>query len=355
MTIKREDFISQIKILSNLFNPLQIFEQSTIFTVIKNASDMVFKYFDGTTYAEVNIPNSDQANQGTQLNIEGKNFLTLLNKLTSENIDIIINPTEFILQTGNNKYSFPNQEIKEYQDNPYTNTAFSKNFTIDKDTISNIVKYNTNALSIDPQQKEKNQYLITQNECIATNYVIISFYNKQFPEQLLLNSVVIKSISGLGDCKVEVSSNNDFIKFTCNNTLIFVPYIEITPEGFEVDSIIPLKSQAYPDTIKINKEELLSSMDRLMIFNGDNKSLIFNFNRDKLQITDVNNHNYEDITYLNNTKSNTNYKYYINYLNLYKECSTLNDKDLEFSIGKDNFICIKTADVVKVIALSYED
>ena len=273
-------------------------------------------------------------------------FLKLIDKITTENIELVLEETNLLVKAnGNYKIPFVVEESTgELLTLPQiTINNVNVDFSIDYATLASIADYNTNNISTSSLAKEVHTlYYIDEEGCITHTKTAgcVNNFNLAKPVKFLLNTRIVKLF--------KLFKNNQSINFKLGYDPISETIIQ-TKVAFTSDKIrltaiirsddsllskVPVKAirdranKEYPNKIVLNRKELLDSITRLLLFN-DSKLNAKPFSTLKFDVTgtltiyDTNNANFELIKYQPGTELSGEYTLKTDLLDLKSllECS----------------------------------
>lgn len=248
-------------------------------------------------------------------------FLKLISSMTCEAIEFICKDKNLVV-IGNGEYNIPmvydyNNEILELPNIVINN--ITKTFNIDADILNSILIYNSKGLpnGITNNQAQRMYYVDEKGAITFSTGACINSFSLSEPVSMLLPAKVVKLFKlfksgdvsfsigydkdnddSLDIVKTKVSFSDDTTRITAiialNNALI---------QSVPVDAIRNKAFEDYKYTITISKDELLASINRLMIFEnkGNSNPANITFTDNSLVLSDITNK--ESIYYLSNSNN----------------------------------------------------
>lgn len=300
--------------------------------------------------------------------VNAKNFLGLVAKTTTEDIELGVKDTSLIFK-GNGSYRIPlifeGDRLLELPfievENP------TSEFFLEGSTLSSILRYNSKELSkgavTHPVQRL--YYIDEQGAITFTSGACVNKFTLAQPVKFLLSSKVVKLFKLFADGEVKFVLGHSLlangkmqtrVKFESEDTCLtaIVPGDEALLNAVPVTAIRGMANSLYPYQAVINKEALLQSINRLLIFRGGSSSCQpigkFTFADREITISDGARGNSETIT-LDSISGLEGTAYemllYLNDLKITLE--TYNDSHLTVGFGDHRSISIAKANVKMII------
>ena len=305
--------------------------------------------------------------KGFKATVDAKLFLSLIAKITTNDLDLSINNNSLIIK-GNGVYKLPmiyeDVNLLELQeiviDNPTTS------FVINSDILLSILTYNSKELTkntvLRPVQK---MYYLDNNGCITfTQGACVNTFKLNEPIKLLLTDKLVKlfklfgkdrdinftlgydEVSGILQTKVNFKTDNisiTSILTSDESMLVSVP----------VNAIRGRANADYPYSININKDYLIESIDRLLLFTQSISKIgktcaKFDFKEDSLIISDVNGENKEEIKY-DGSKLNESYLAYLDLADIKLTLENCVEQYLTLHFGDTRAFVVSRGNIKNVI------
>lgn len=263
--------------------------------------------------------------------VNAKLFLSLISKITSPTIELVAEDT-YVKIKGNGDYKLPmiyNQgELISLPEIKIDNVTNEMN--IDSKILQSILTYNSKELqrgvAVKPVQ---NYYYVDEKGAITfTSGACVNTFELEKPIKMLLSDKVVKLF--------KLFKDSDAVKFTMGQDPLTEDMIQ-TKVKFETDKIIlaaklsdsslissvpveairGMATKDYQYSVVIHKDELLQTLGRLMLFNDNTKNYgKFEFDKDKVTISDWSSNNKEVVAYQNECPNLTSYEALLNTDNL---------------------------------------
>lgn len=362
MILKSKEFIEASQyILSAIDN-----KNSSLFTetleLVANGKSLNMNVTNREYFVTVTFNLSKESNLRAAVN--AKLFLSLVSKITSPTIEITAE-NNFIKIKGNGDYKLPmiyNQgklmELPTIDINNITNEM-----NIDSKILQSILLYNSKELqrgvAVKPVQ---NYYYIDEKGAITfTSGACVNNFKLEKSVKILLSDKVVKLFKlfkdsnsvkfTLGQDKVTEDLIQTKVRFNADGITLTAKLSDSSLiTSVPVDAIRGMASKSYTYSVVLNKEELLESLDRLMLFNNDTKNYgKFDFSKDSVTISDWSSDNTEVIKYANECDSLSSYSALLNTYNLNLIVKGCESDYITLCFGDNKaFSCIQS-DIIDII------
>lgn len=307
-------------------------------------------------------------NEEFHATVNAKQFLNLVAKTTAEDIELSIKDN-YVLFKGNGSYKIPLiydgeklLEIPMLEVDNVTNDMY-----IEGATLNSILKYNSKELSkgVISHPVQKLYYIDEQGAITFTSGACVNSFTLDQPVKFLLSSKVVKLFKLFSDGEVHFSLGHvelpngrlqTRVKFENTDTILTA----IVPGDDNLINIVPaenIRSMAnsiYPYQVTVNKDLLLQSITRLLIFRASSSSIQpvgkFTFNSQKVEISDGTKGNSEELVYeASEGLDGTSYMMTLYLSDLKTTLETYPDSYLTISFGDHRSIAITKANVKVII------
>lgn len=297
-------------------------------------------------------------------------FLKLISQITTSDIELTINSNTLIVK-GNGSYKLPlifdnNQllELPEININNVTNEI-----DINSDILNSVLQYNSKELLKGTISRpiQKLYYIDNFGAITFTSGACVNNFNIQTPFKLLLNDKLVKLFKLFQDTNVHMSIGYDALSDTITQTKVKFESsdIKLTAIISCDDSLlnsVPVQAirgramSNYPYSINIDKTALLSTINRLMLFNSGNgsKEILkpysqFEFNKSSVTVWDASKINNETIEYTNTALSDDNYSAMFDLMDLKSTLENCSDKYITINFGDSQAAVIARGNIYNVI------
>lgn len=302
--------------------------------------------------------------------VNAKLFLALISKITTEEVELTTTD-KYLKIKANGEYKIPLSQtfIDSNMLLPRIDMkSVLTQFEISGEILQSIVDYNSKELNIDvnniyiPAQK---MYYVDNKGCITfTSGACVNSFTLEKPINILLTNKVVKlfklfdnesamfslgydvDVDGLTKTKVQFKTQN-----ICITSIL--PSDSSLLQSVPVELIRQSAFATYPYTVDLDKDILLQSINRLLLFSTDilNKGAgLCRFTSDKVLIYDISESNYETITYSGQSIEGLNYNAYINLNNLKILLESCIEKYISLSFGDDNALVLSRGNIKNIIA-----
>lgn len=271
-------------------------------------------------FAQVKIPMSE--NIDFHATVNANLFLKLINQTTTDTIEISVVDNSLILK-GNGTYKLPLifdsdglLELPEITiDNP------TVNFEMDSNALLSMIQYNSKELSkgiiSKPIQK---LYYMDEEGCVTfTTGACVNSFSLAKPVKILLNDRLVKLFKLFKGERVNFTLGYDAISDEIMQTKVRFETASIVITAilscddtmlsqFPYRAVRGRANASYPYSININREQLIQTITRLLLFSSANSAkdvikpfAVFDFKADSVVVHDTKKENKEEIFYTNST------------------------------------------------------
>ena len=366
MIIKTEDLksISQTILAAVDSNELSILTE-TLELVVKN-NVLYMNVTNREYYASVKL--KVDYDKDFHATVNANLFLKLVSQLTTENVEF--NVVDNILEIkSNGKYKMPliydNDRLLELPEIKIDNVTST--FDVDSSVLISILQYNSKQLNVGAISKPvQKMYYIDENGAITfTNGACINSFTLEKPVKILLNNKIVKLFKLFKGKSVHFvlgqdALSNDIIqtkvKFTsddvditavlsCDDTMI---------NSVPVTAIRNRATANYPYSINLNRDALVSTINRFLLFTSGVKSATayckFEFNYESVTVSDVVGENVEVINYNNDTTNITQpYSAILDLNDLKVTLESCSEEYINFKFGDGAAVVIQRGNICNVI------
>lgn len=303
---------------------------------------------DGTNslYVKADAVSSDDFS----IVVDAEVFAKLVSKTTSEFITLEITDN-YLVVIGNGEYKL---SLQLADDGSLLTFPDPVDFDFGSDTKVNKSVIDVMLNSIKPS-------LSTQAGILYSNYyvgdVIVgtdramfsSFDDDSFGERLLLSRSFV-DLLGLMSGDIEMYYDNDSVLAKDGNLLLYSKS-KLSPDGFQEDKIKAILDIEMDSYCKINKQALLSTLERIAIFVGefDDSAINIHFTKDGLEIMSMNSSGVETVEYMEH-KFDNEFTAKINILRLIAQLKAYASDSVDIYFGNDKLLKLKDGKLTQVIA-----
>lgn len=269
-------------------------------------------------FAQVKIPMSEDVEFHATVN--ANLFLKLIAQITTDTIEINVVDTSLILK-GNGTYKLPlifnGDELLELPEIEINNPTVT--FEIDSNVLLSILQFNSKQLSMGIISKpiQKLYYMDEEGALTFTTGACVNNFTLAKPVKVLLNDRLVKLFKLFKGEKVTFTLGYDAlsdeiiqtkVRFEASNVIItaILSCDDSMLNSFPVHAVRGRASANYPYSVNINREQLIQTINRLLLFSSatSSKDIIkpiscFEFKNDNVIIYDVKKENKEQLYYTN--------------------------------------------------------
>lgn len=248
-------------------------------------------------------------------------FLRLISQITTDTVELSLNDNHIIIK-ANGTYKLPlifdGDKLLVLPHIHIDNVT--NEFEIDTEILKSILQYNSKQLTTGTIARpvQRLYYVDNMGAITFTNGACVNSFTLPADIKLLFNDRLVKLFKLFDTPKVKFTLGYDAISDEIIQTKVRFTTDTITLTAIlscddsllasvPVNAIRGRSNSEYPYSININKDYLLQTINRLLLFNTVNggKEIVkpystFEFNKDSVTIYDVNKENKEVINY-NNT------------------------------------------------------
>lgn len=290
--------------------------------------------------------------------VQVEQFSKLISRLTCENVELEVTGNSLQVR-GNGTYmiDIPLDENGEFivYPNPLATEKKSKKSSkgeIHLSTIKTILTSCKPALATTMETPVYTNYY-AGDTVIATDTMKIASYNVDLfnDEKLLISAELMNLLDVIDEENISVSVDDTSIVFTTKDCIVYGHKAEGIEE-FAVDAINGLTQSEYPSMCKLNKDELLSILDRISLFVStyDKRAIRLTFARDGIGIESKQSNGVEHINYVESKDFNP-FTLLIDIEMLMSQVKANVSDVIEMQYGLDSSIKLVDGNLTQIIAL----
>ena len=364
MILRREDLQQHCSVILQALdaNALAVITETL---ELKTEGTMLYMNITNREYfAQVKLDIGEQINFHATVN--ANLFLKLVAQITTDTIELNVIDNSLILK-GNGTYKLPlifeGENLLALPEIKINNVT--SEFNVDSAILLSILQYNSKELNKGTITKPV-QKLYYVDECGAitfTSGACVNSFMLQQPIKILLNDRVVKLFKLFKNGAVKFSLGYDAItdeiiqtKVRFENDTISITAIlscdDTLLRSVPVTAIRGRATAEYPCSITINKDELVQTINRLMLFTGKDAINCYNtlvFKKDSMIVYDTRRDNKEEV-YYNNSVSNLDedYETMVDSKDLKLTLETCTEQYLTIHFGNKTAIVISRGNVKNV-------
>lgn len=319
-------------------------------------------------YVRIKLPMEEQAEFHATVN--AVLFLKLIFQTTKETVELNIkdNTLEVI---GNGNYTLPliyeNDKLLELPEININNVT--NQFTMSTGILKSILVYNSKELTMGvatrPVQK---LYYIDSKGCLTfTTGACVNSFTLPEDIKILVNNRIVKLFSLFDTDEVNFTLGQDSLsdgsvqtKICISNDCISLTAILSNDESLlssvPVEAIRGRSNDDYPYSISISKNELLQTLNRMLLFFTSSSSNIcyskFVFGKEQVVIKDTDRNNEEIIKYSNTVLDeldDSTYECLLDLNDIKNVISNFNDSFININFGNEQAIVVCSGSIRNVV------
>ncbi len=296
-------------------------------------------------------------------------FLKLVSQITTDTIELSVVDSTLILK-GNGVYKLPlifdGEKLLELPEIEIDNPTVE--FDVDSSALLSLIQYNSKELTKgQPSHPMQKMYYVDEKGAITFIFgACVNSFTLEKPVKMLLNDRLVKLFKLFKGEKVHFTMGMDALTDDIIQTKVRfeTPEVTITSilscddtmlKTFPVDSIRGRANATYPHSVKVNKDQFLQTINRLLLFSSANsaKDIIkpiseFKFEKDHVVVFDTRGENKEEVWYSNSTIEDS-YDTYIDLNDLKVTLETCVDPYVTLEFGDTQAVVVTHGNIKNVI------
>ena len=296
-------------------------------------------------------------------------FLKLVSQITTDTIELSVVDSTLILK-GNGVYKLPlifdGEKLLELPEIEIDNPTVE--FDVDSNALLSLIQYNSKELTKgQPSHPMQKMYYVDEKGAITFIFgACVNSFTLEKPVKMLLNDRLVKLFKLFKGEKVHFTMGMDALTDDIIQTKVRfeTPEVTITSilscddtmlKTFPVDSIRGRANATYPYSIKVNKDQFLQTINRLLLFSSANsaKDIIkpiseFRFEKDHVVVFDTRGENKEEVWYSNSTIEDS-YDTYLDLNDLKVTLETCVDPYVTLEFGDTQAVVVTHGNIKNVI------
>lgn len=294
-------------------------------------------------------------------------FLKLISQITTEEVELNVEDKCLVVK-ANGVYKLPliydNSELLKLPEINIENVT--NEFTIKSSILHDILNYNTKELSKKLFLKlVQRYYYVDEKGCITfTTGACVNNFTLPEPVKLLFNQKTVKLFK-LFDGDVKFTLGHDLLggditqtKVRFENEKIILTAIVSCDDSLvnsvPVNVIRNMATDEYKYSIVLNKDEVLQSINRLLLFSSNNTYSEFNFTVDGLVMA-LGNSSKEKIKYRNESSMSEEYRAVIDLNDLKLVLESCSESHFTINFGNSRSVVIVRNNIYNVIPEAVDD
>lgn len=304
--------------------------------------------------------------------VNAKLFLKLVSQLTAEDIEMYVSDS-FLNLKGNGSYKFPliyeGDVLMELPTIEVENVV--KEFDVSSDILNSILNYNMKELDKGTMSRpiQKLFYVDEQGAITFTTGACVNSFTLSAPVKLLLNKRLVRLFKLFQNCSVHFKLAYDAVQ---GSETIIQTKVQFIAEDISITCILScddsmvsqvpvsaIRGRAntlYPHSVVLNKNELIQSLSRLMLFTSNSSDLtvksniLLEFSPQSVVISDIKQENKEILSYMNtNSGITTPYIATLDVMDLKLTLDTCVEPSVTLSFGDGSAFVLSRGNIKNVI------
>lgn len=300
--------------------------------------------------------------------VDAKLFLKLISQITTESVEFSVVENALVIK-GNGTYKLPlifdGESLLELPKIEIKNQTV--NMPINSEILQSILQYNSKELlkGAIARPVQKLYYIDEQGAITFTSGACVNKFTLEKPISILLNGKLVKLFKLFKEGDVDFTLGFDAIsddiiqtkvKFetanvcisailTCDDTLL---------KSVPVEGIRSRADANYPHQVSLNKNDVLSAINRLLLFTTTNSREIlkpyskFEFNKNSVTIWDARKENFEVVGY-DGSELSEDYEAILDLTDLKTTIETCVESHFILKFGDNTAITINRGNIVNII------
>ena len=312
---------------------------------------------DATNY--LFISDNIDLSEELEVVVPEEQFSKLVSKITTDTIGIEVTEDKLVV-TGNGTYNIelPLDELGNPVKfpNPLANVSLTNSKTISLTSIKSILLHNKPSLAVDLDVPCYTGYYMDNSGVITTDiYTMCGNELRLFDKPVLLSRELVDLLDIFTSPEIEVMEMADKLVFASSNCIVYGTKMSEIGD-YQVEALKSLLEQDFPCMVKISRNRLINSLDRLNLFVGryDKNKIKLDFTNDGLVISSKAVSGRESIEYLDKV----NFKEFDCFIDIELLTTQLKAQEcdsVELWFGIDNAIKMVDGDVTQVVALDEDE
>lgn len=295
--------------------------------------------------------------------VKAKTFLSLISKITTDTVELNIKKTSLEIK-ANGKYELPliynndkMLELPEISLGTVTNTM-----DINSSTLLSIAVNNSKELSrgIPVKPVQKYYYVDKQGAITFTSGACVNTFDLPQDVKLLLSDKVVRLFKlfksdnnvsfSMGQNPIGNGLVQTVVQFSTDKVCITAKMSDTgLISSVPVSAIRSTANKVYPYTMVLDKNQVLQTLNRIIIFNEDKFYGNLTFNNNSLTIQDFNGGGTETITASSETTNISEYKMILDLKNLKLILDGCDDDYITMCFGDSKAVVVKKNNICDII------
>ena len=368
MVIRTEDIKDVCSKILSAVDSSELSLVTETLALYTNSEDLYLAVTNREYYTQIKLPLHESVEFKATVNANV--FLKLISQITTDTIELSVDDSTLYVK-GNGTYKLPLifdgenlLELPKIDINNITTT-----FGMSGDILTSILNYNSKEISKVTKVARPVQKLYYVDECGAITFTTGACVNNfTLPEKvkILLNPRIVKLFKLFKGESVTFSLGHDVLSNGTNQTKVrfandTIEITSILPSDDSMISSVPASAirdratKTYDYSIVVNKDELLQTINRLLLFTVSSSYAKtyskFLFEKDGVTIYDAKEDNKEKIYYKNELDSleSNSYNAIIDMVDLKATLDGCNESYVNINFGDSQAFVIARGNIYNVI------
>lgn len=323
----------------------------------------------------VNIKFDADTDEHIHATVDAILFLKLIGKVTSSTIELATDDTSLLIKcNGNYKLPLIYEDDHLLEIPEISMDTKTEEFSISGDVLNSIVDFNSKELGkgsiTAPIQR---LYYVDSSGCITfTTGACLNNFNIDTHAKLLMNDKIVR-LFRLFKKDQTISASIGYKQFNESTTSMVIKLIsdgvtisailnsdDTLLQKYPVTAIRNRIKDEYPYSVSLNKNSIIQSIERLMLFvnknntNLDEYLIKLTFQKDSLSISDYKGTNIENVSYMNDVSFDSTYEAFIDSRDFTKTLQSCTGQLTQLYFGNNQAFLIKEGNINWVIPQCYE-
>lgn len=315
-----------------------------------------------TTY--IPVSSSEDFNVTVNANL----FTKLISQLTTENVELSVDSGNLNVK-GNGHYKIPvifeNNTMLELPEITINNII--NEFDVDGNIFNSINNINSKEMNkgVITKPVQKCYYLDNKGAITFTSGACVNDFELKEDVKLLFNARLVKLFKlfkdknvkfTIGEDKLSGNISQTKVKFTTDDVVITAILFcdDTLMRAVPVAAIRGMANQQYANNVIICKNDLLDTINRIMIFNTDKNSNVkcygaFEFGTDGVTVHDGKGENKEVVKYFGLSNNCSSYSAKLNLIDLKTTIENCTTETVQFNFGNGRAMVLVHGNVKNIV------
>ncbi len=356
LTIKTEQLQDMVNRAIKCASNNKLIPLTSLMSVKVDNGVLVLTTTDGANFYYVRSASAVQCDD-FEVSVLADLFTKLVLKTTSETLTLSVEDNVLEIKgNGTYKMELPLDEGGKIIKFPKKFDEFvNVGKTVKRDDIDRIIAYNKNSLAVSVTLPSLTCYYCGDTVISCDSHMVCSTEMHLFDNDLLISPQLMEILSIFKATEINCSINDDFIIFETANDLVYAPIIEGV-DTYPADALNSLLNGEFPSMCKINRDDVLSLLDRLSLFVGsyDKKLIYLTFTNEGVMFNSKKMSGSELVPYIE-SENFSDYTCAVDINMLQSQLQTQSNETITMYYGSDVAIKFVSEGVTQLVALANEE